>query len=476
MAKTKAHPLKVARVILATLFFAAIIVLLTGVGAEWAPKYLGWTAKLQFLPAVLALSAGAFILVVILTVLFGRLYCSVICPLGVMQDIISRVQRMLHKARTGKTRKYTYSKEVKALRYGVWVLFCAALVAGLQVIVALVAPYSADGRIVRSLISPSGWQVPAVAAVTFVIVAVLAWTGGRTWCNTICPVGTTLSFFSRFAMFRPMIDTDRCVKCHACERACKASCIDVDGGKIDYSRCVDCFDCIGACKLSGLKYRFAWKKSSKPADTAEAGVDAGKRAFIAGTVIAGATTLNAQEMKLDGGLADILPKQKPERKNRLVPFGTRSEKDFYSRCTACQMCVSACPNKVLRPSTDLMHLMQPEMSYENGWCRPECTACSQVCPAGAITAITPEEKTAEHIGRATVNLELCVINTDNVACGNCSRHCPAGAIKMVKGENGKNIPTVMEEICIGCGACEFLCPARPLSAIHVDGLKSHIKE
>lgn len=467
------------RVAFAAIFFAGITLLFAGIGQDWW----GWMAKIQFLPAVMKLIGSALALnvavvaaLLLLTLIFGRIYCSVICPLGVMQDIISRAQRRLHKARTGKTRKYAYSKEVRAVRYGVWVLFCVALAAGLQVIVALVAPYSAYGRIVRSIISPSGWQVPAVAAVTFVITAVLAWTGGRTWCNTICPVGTTLSFFSRFAMFRPMIDTDRCVKCHACERACKASCIDVDGGKIDYSRCVDCFDCLDSCKLSGLKYRFAWKRSPKTSAEADAGVDAGKRAFIAGALIAGATTLNAQEMKLDGGLADLLPKQKPERKNRLVPFGAQSEKDFYSKCTACQLCVSACPNNVLRPSADLMHLMQPEMSYENGWCRPECTACSQVCPAGAITAITPEEKTAEHIGRATVNLELCVINTDGVACGNCSRHCPTGAIKMVKGEDGKSFPTVMEEICIGCGACEFLCPARPLSAIHVDGLKSHIKE
>lgn len=472
--------LRKTRVALATIFFVGITLLFIGIGQDWW----GWMAKIQFLPAVMKLAGSALALnvavvggLLLLTLIFGRVYCSVICPLGVMQDVIGWIQRKLFKARTGKTRKYSYSKELKIVRYGVWAIFVACLIAGLQVLVALVAPYSAYGRIVRSLVSPSGWQVPVIAAVTFMIVAVLAWTGGRTWCNTICPVGTTLSFFSRFAMFRPMIDTGKCVKCRACERACKASCIDVDGGKIDYSRCVDCFDCIGSCKLSGLKYRFAWKKGAKAAPAAaEKGVDAGKRAFIAGAMIAGATTLKAQEMKLDGGLADILPKQKPERKNRLVPFGAKSEKDFYSKCTACQLCVSACPNNVLRPSTDLMHLMQPEMSYENGWCRPECTECSQVCPAGAITAITPEEKTAEHIGRAVVDLELCLANTEDVACGNCSRHCPAGAIKMVKNEKGKAVPAVMEELCMGCGACEFLCPVRPISAIHVDGLKSHIKE
>lgn len=467
--------LRKTRIALASIFFTGITLLFIGIGQDWW----GWMAKVQFLPALLKVFSSALALnvaivaaLLLLTLIFGRIYCSVICPLGVMQDVVSWIS----SKRKGKKRRFSYSPEMKWLRYAVWVLFVICLVAGIQVAVALIAPYSAYGRIVRAFIAPGSWSLALIAFTTCIIVCVLAWMNGRTWCNTICPVGTTLSFLSRFAMFRPVIDTDKCTKCRACERSCKSSCIDVKAGKIDYSRCVDCFDCMDSCKFAGLSYRFAWKKSAGAAAASGKSVDAGKRAFIAGAMIAGATTLKAQEMKLDGGLADILPKQKPERKNRLVPFGAKSEKDFYSKCTACQLCVSACPNNVLRPSTDLMHLMQPEMSYEKGWCRPECTECSQVCPAGAITAITPEEKTAEHIGRAVVNLELCLANTEDVACGNCSRHCPAGAVKMVKNEKGKAIPTVMEELCMGCGACEFLCPVRPISAIHVDGLKSHIKE
>ena len=460
--------LKKVRIALAAVFFVGVTLLLCGIGHDWW----GWMAKVQFLPSVMRVCASALALnvavvagLVLLTLVFGRVYCSVICPLGVMQDIMA----WLHKGR-----KYKYHKELKVLRYGVWVLFVAALVAGVQVLVALLAPYSAYGRMVQSIVSPSGWQVPVIAGVTFVIVAILAWTDGRAWCNSVCPVGTTLSFLSRFAMFRPMIDSDKCKKCKACEKACKASCIDVAGGKIDYSRCVDCFNCIGSCKFDSMKYGFAWKKSSTKAS---APVDAGKRAFLsAGLFVAGASLLDAQEMKLDGGFATVEPKKKPERGTRLVPFGARGEKDFYSKCTACQLCVSACPNNVLRPSTDLGHIMQPEMSYESGYCRPECTACSQVCPAGAILPLTAEEKTAEHIGHAVVDLELCVVNRDGVSCGNCSRHCPVGAIKMVAGEDGRKVPAVMEEMCIGCGACEFLCPSRPYSAIHVEGLKSHIKD
>jgi formate hydrogenlyase subunit 6/NADH:ubiquinone oxidoreductase subunit I len=117
------------------------------------------------------------------------------------------------------------------------------------------------------------------------------------------------------------------------------------------------------------------------------------------------------------------------------------------------------------------------MSYEQGYCRPECTRCSDICPAGAIRPISVEEKSSIQIGHAVVNLSACVVNTDNVSCGNCARHCPVGAIRMVSKDpdnpDSLRIPTVNEERCIGCGACEYLCPARPLTAIHIEGHLVH---
>lgn len=181
--------------------------------------------------------------------------------------------------------------------------------------------------------------------------------------------------------------------------------------------------------------------------------------------------------KVDGGLAEVMGKKSPERSVPIVPPGAEGIRNFYSHCTACQLCVSKCPNKVLRPSSSMDHLMQPEISYEDGWCRVECTRCSQVCPAGAIRPITPEEKSAIHIGTATVDHDLCIVNRDGVSCGNCARHCPAGAIMMQKKDPDNpaspRIPVVNESRCIGCGACEYLCPSRPYSAIHVNGLREH---
>ena len=471
------------RITLASIVFILCAALFLD-GSGTVSSWFGWLAKLQFLPALLALNLAVVIVLIVLTLIFGRAYCSVICPLGIMQDGISHISSM----RKGKKARFRWSPEVKWLRYSILALFIIALAAGLTSVSALLAPYSAFGRIATSLVRPA-LPTAIIAGVTLLVVGVLAWIGGRTYCNTLCPVGTVLSFFSRFSLLRPVIDADKCRNCRACEHKCKASCINIDNHEIDYSRCVDCFNCLDSCRFGALKYRMAWNRKACGAsgtvqDNAEVSTEegkhnAGRRAFISSSVIAAtAIALEAQEKKVDGGYAAVTAKKAPERTNPIVPFGAVSLRHFHQHCTRCQLCVSQCPNDVLRPSTSLDRLMLPEMSYENGWCRPECTKCSEVCPAGAILEITPEEKTAIHVGTASVDLDLCVVNRDNVHCGNCARHCPAGAIRMVRknpdDENSLLIPTVLEDRCIGCGACEFLCPSRPYSAIHVNGRIDHV--
>ena len=504
--------LKKIRIILASIFFIGVTMLFldfTGTLHAW----LGWMAKVQLLPAVLALNFAIVAVLLLMTLLFGRVYCSVICPLGVMQDIISWIH--------GKTKKknrfrFSWSPAKNWLRYTVLVLFVIGLALGAHSIAILIAPYSAYGRIAGNLFAPLyqlgnnlfAWIAEragsyafysvdvwirsistfAIAAVTFAVVGVLAWKNGRTWCNTICPVGTALGFFSRFSVFAPVIDTDKCRNCGLCGKQCKASCINMKEHQIDYSRCVACMDCIDTCNEGAIRYalRYGRKSPVEPGMTATgpeatAGkekADKGRRAFITSAVIAGtAVAAKAQEMKVDGGLAAVSNAEKPERQTPLVPAGSISLKHFTDHCTACQLCVSVCPNQVLRPSASLMTLMQPEMSYERGYCRPECTKCSDICPAGAILPVSREEKSSIQIGHAVVNLANCVVNTDGVKCGNCARHCPAGAIRLVRKDpedpQSLMIPTVNEERCIGCGACENLCPARPFTAIHVEGHEVH---
>ncbi len=488
------------RIVLAALCFAAVTLLFldfTGTLHGW----LGWTARIQFLPALLALNFGVVLLLVALTLLFGRLYCSVICPLGVMQDIAAWL------GSRGKRRKfrYAYSPAKNGLRYGVLALFVLALVAGAGSLVALLAPYSAYGRIASNLFAPIyrwgnnllAWfaervdsyafystdvwlrSLPTflIALATFVVLAVLAWRNGRTYCNTVCPVGTVLGFLSRYSLFRPVIDTDKCNGCTLCSRRCKAACIDAKHHTIDYSRCVACMDCLDACAQGAISYRRRKKQPAADA-VAEPAVDVSRRHFLTGAaLLVGAAAAKAQEKKVDGGLAILLDKKVPHRATPIVPAGAQGLSHLAQHCTGCQLCVAACPNGVLRPSTRLETLMQPESSYERGYCRPECTKCSEVCPAGAILRITPEEKSAVQIGHAVWVKENCIPLTDGVSCGNCARHCPTGAIQMVPSDaanpDAPKIPVVNEERCIGCGACENLCPARPFSAIYVEGHRVH---
>ena len=541
------------RITLALIFAAGITLLFCGIGSEWW----GWMAGLQFLPSCLALNFGAIALILLLTFVFGRLYCSVICPLGVYQDLVVFLRRsygrIADRRRAAKLKAmkdkglkptsvkpsaakvYGYKKEHKAVRYAVLAFALVCAFTSLQFLLALIAPYSAYGRMIHAaagLFGADGVGTPLAitAAVTFAVITFLAWKRGRAYCNTICPVGTTLSLVSRFSLFRPVIDESKCIACGRCYKRCKAGCIDGQAHRIDYSRCLVCFDCLDNCTEGALKYRFVGLRgagmgpvsgsasgkggtqdkpdgakgsahrdgtgSGKAAEGATGSTDRGRagtgsgragssasaapadtsrRAFLTTAAVAGATlTLGAQNKRLDGGLAPVIDKQAPARSERLVPPGALSVRNFYDRCTACQLCVSNCPGGVLRPSTDLGHFLQPQMGYENGYCRPECTKCGELCPAGAISPISREEKTTVKIGTARVDFELCFAANGKENCGNCARHCPSGAIRMVdRHSDGRRIPVVSEEQCTGCGACEFLCPSRPISAITVDGLSIH---
>ncbi|MBQ7824148.1 MAG: 4Fe-4S binding protein [Bacteroidaceae bacterium] len=465
-------------------------------------RWFGWLAKIQFLPALFALNGGIVISLIILTFLFGRFYCSIICPLGVFQDSISWI--------SGKRKKnrFSFSPAINWLRYSVLIIFIVSVIAGIGSLTALLAPYSSYGRIVSNLFAPiyqwgnnflaflaeradnyAFYSVDvwiksaitfAIAISTFIVIFILAWRNGRTYCNTICPVGTVLGFISKYSIFKPVIDIEKCNSCGLCAKNCKASCIDPKKHKIDYSRCVNCMNCIDKCHKGAISYsRIVQKDVSQfpHTNTSETPTNNARRNFLSATILATAATLKAQEKKVDGGLAVIEDKQIPHRAFPIIPPGALSAQNFTQHCTACQLCVSVCPNNVLRPSTDLMKLMQPEMSYERGYCRPECTKCSDVCPAGAIQPITVAEKSATQIGHAVWIKDNCVVLTDNVDCNNCERHCPTGAIQMVPQDpdiiDSPKIPIINTERCIGCGACENLCPARPFSAIYIEGNEMH---
>ena len=375
--------LRTIRLTLAVIFFALITLLFldfTGTLHAW----FGWMAKIQFLPAVLALNIGVVLFLAVLTLVFGRIYCSVICPLGVFQDIVSWLSAKRKKNR------FRYSSALKWLRYGVLGVFVLAIIGGLNSFVVLLAPYSSYGRIVSSLFSPlyqwannglaylaeradsyafyetDVWMksLPTllIATVTLVVLIVLTWRSGRTYCNTICPVGTVLGFLSKYSLLKPVIDTKKCSSCGLCARNCKASCIDVEHHRIDYSRCVVCMDCIDTCHKNAIAYelrpktRKPGKEEKRESGREENPAGLSRRSFLSLTgIFAAHTALRAQEKLTDGGLAVIEQKKIPRRATPIVPAGAASLRNMAHHCTGCQLCVAVCPNGVLRPLS-LIHI------------------------------------------------------------------------------------------------------------------------
>lgn len=493
MANNKKHSaLRIARICCASVVLLAFILLFLNFGGIF-DKILGWLPKLQFWPAVISLNVGVIVLLVSLTLIFGRVYCSFLCPLGISQDFIYFL-----RTRGAKKKRFQqeYSKSMNALRYGILGFFILATIAGTVMsigsLVYLIEPYSIFGRMMSSLLGRS-LVVGLTSLVTLAIIVFLVWKYGRTWCNTICPVGSLLGLISRFSILKLSINRSKCINCGLCGKACRASCIDTKNHRIDPSRCIDCYDCLENCSSGAIGYKFSLGRPSAPLseengsnaaqNSAEAetvkkeegeGAQNGRRAFIAASALAvGTAALKAQEGH--GALAPLIERKRPSRNNPLVPAGSESLNHFSRHCIGCQLCVDACPNNVLSPSLDPMRFMQPEMNFEKGFCRPECNACTRVCPAGAIKEILAEEKTTISIGHAVYKPNLCVVKTDGVDCGNCARHCPAGAISMVKSKelDGRRIPVVNPERCIGCGHCEYVCPSRPSSAIYVEGNLMH---
>ena len=491
--------LRKTRITLALIFWIGITLLFIDI-TGLAHTYLGWMAKVQFLPALLATNLIVVVALLLLTLIMGRIYCSVICPLGVMQDFIAWMSRrpLFRKNKRAKlANRYSYSKPKQWLRIAVLAVFVILLLAGFTSITALLAPYSAYGRIAANLIQPvyvwannllarmaehydsyafyttDLWLKStlslAIAAATLLVVGFLAWRNGRTWCNTICPVGTVLGFVARFSRVRIYIDKEKCTSCGLCTRNCKASCIDPETHDVDPTRCIVCGDCLQVCHAKAMKHGIPHTPERQP--------DGERRQFLSLLAMTSvAATLKAQEKTVDGGLAIIEDKQLPTRTTPLTPPGSQSQRNLQQHCTSCQLCVAQCPNGVLRPSDSLENFMQPEMQYERGYCRPECNRCSQVCPTGAIKPITVEQRTAIQVGHAKWIKKNCIPVTEGQQCGNCARHCPAQAIQMVPNpddETAPLIPAIDTEKCIGCGACENLCPARPFSAIYVEGHEVH---
>lgn len=452
-----------------------------------------WLQKIQFGPALLSLSIVTLAVLLAVTFLFGRVYCSTVCPLGIFQDFVNWLAKKFNKKK-----KYGFRAEKPWLRWGVLAVLVIAWLCGFTFLVGLVEPYSAYGRIASQLFRPvyllgnnllagisestgsyrffkMAVSIKSVAAfvtaiLTLLIIAHLSYHHGRTWCNTICPVGTLLGLVSRKPVFGIRIDTDKCNHCQACSKKCKAFCIDSANQKIDYSRCIDCFDCIDSCRQKALSYGLPRKaqncgqpKNAQTVPAADA-VDESRRDFLKSSLVLAALVPSAIEAKVTGKKDERIP---------MSPPGSESHRNLLQHCTACHLCVSKCPSHVLQPAGleyGLGGIMQPVMKFTDGYCNYDCTLCSEVCPNGAIKPITVEQKHRTQPGHVVFDVSKCIVPLNRTSCGACAEHCPVQAIHMVPFEGGLTIPETTPEMCVGCGGCEFICPKK---AVHIEGNEVH---
>ncbi|GHT64480.1 ferredoxin [Bacteroidia bacterium] len=458
-------------------------------------------------------SVGILIFLFLLTFLFGRVYCSVICPLGILQDIIAWLTRR-GKKKNKKRRWFAYSKPQTILRYSLLALCVAFLIFGITVPLLYLDPYSNFGRISVNLFRPvvmegnnllnwvalkfnnyNFYQVTiytitslslAISIIALLVVGVMALLRGRLFCNTICPVGSLLGLISKFSVFRITLDHSKCTSCGLCEKSCKSQCIGSKEKAVDNSRCVACFNCLDRCKTNGIKYQFAYRKNNVPAvqherETVSVPIISeapqhpfhgmGRRSFLLASAGAMATLPLIPAWAKKGEIVDVT------KLTPITPPGSKSLAHFKKHCTACHLCITHCPQQILKPAGfnfGLDYAFKPHLVfYEMAFCNFECTVCSEICPNGAIKKLTSEEKSVTQVGIARFVKEDCVVYTDRTSCGACSEHCPTRAVKMEPFEGALTLPHVYDELCIGCGGCESICPVRPVKAINIQAVEVH---
>ncbi|GHU80424.1 ferredoxin [Bacteroidia bacterium] len=494
----KSNVLKIIRVILALLVFIPLLLYFCDF-ANALPASLHGLAHIQVVPAVLAGSIAILIGLFLLTIFFGRVYCSVICPLGILQDIIAWFTKR-GKKKNKKRRWFAYSKPQTILRYSILAVCVILLILGISVPLLYLDPYSNFGRIAVNLFRPivmegnnlvnwialkfnnfSFYHVTiytltslslAIAMIALLVVGVMAFLRGRLFCNTICPVGSLLGLISKYSVFKVVMDDSKCTSCGLCEKACKSQCISSKGKTVDSSRCVACFNCLDRCKTHGIKYRFAYGVGNKIIneineikEVKEADLKNSRRSFLltGAGIMATAPLIPAWAKK--GETVDVT------KLTPITPPGSKSLVHFKKNCTACHLCITHCPQQILKPAGfnfGFDYAFKPHLVfYESAFCNFECTICTEICPNGAIQKLTPEEKIVTQIGIAQFDKSRCVVYTDHTSCGACSEHCPTRAVKMEPYEGALTIPHVYDELCIGCGGCESICPVRPVKAINI---------
>jgi ferredoxin len=468
---------------------AAVIMFILFVGVGIGVRQLNAVLVTQFWPGLVSLTSVFFVdtliavvLIAVVTLLFGRIYCSVLCPLGILQDGIAWLTHWK------KWNRYRFL-DTRPVKYGVFLFVLILGAAGVMLpfiallpssnfftivsnvflrVIGSVDPETARefgsaehaARETGALFAQFSVNPPAAAFAfslgVFLIVAALAAWRGRLYCNTLCPVGALLSLIGRKPLYRISLSQSMCVSCGMCEAACKGGAIDSKAKSVLAENCVMCFNCIPACKRGGVTIE------KRPEMAA---FNLSRRHFIGA---AGGAVAGAGAYLLVRKLENAMPRPSVEP---AMPPGAGNAKRFHTKCVGCGICIRECEGHVLVPSVTqygLEGFMQPVLDYSRGSCVYSCNHCSNICPPNALLPLGLEEKQLTRIGMASVNAGSCV------GCGICASNCPAHAIEMVSGTDGRKA-VVSADHCIGCGVCRNVCPLPDGPAITVSGVSEQIR-
>lgn len=355
--------------------------------------------------------------VLIVTAVFGRVYCSTVCPPGLFQELLTIVFRRKQKPQKNRALKYF----VAAAAFG-------ATIGGSALVLRRIEPYTMFVSAVSG--AAVGLAFPA-------ILTVLVWCKGRWFCTNLCPVGAVLGLAAKRARNKIVIDADKCVSCGLCATKCPAGCIDFKTRTVDNETCVKCFKCLNLCRRKALRYGKAAKENA-PTDPERRKM----LQFGASAALFAAMT---------GGGAALSKKAFAKVKNVLLPAGAKNAQRLANRCLNCNLCVQNCPMKILKKADENFPAVHLDLS--KGFCAFDCHKCGDVCPSGAIERLPLPVKQKTQIGVARADEDACV------RCGLCAMKCPRQIIERADGEP----PRISADECVGCGACQNACPVQAIT-------------
>ena len=413
-----------------------------------------------------SLVIGAPLLLLALSLVFGRFFCGWICPIGTLLDLTRGLAFWRKTRPLASRRKWFAANRNSLLRFFLLAFLLGAGLVSLKYL-GLFDPLVVFQRTSTAL-AQNGFSaqqpglravVSLVSLVFLAIIALELWQP-RFWCRNLCPLGALISLISRFSLFKRQVSPALCNLCQECRRDCPMNAIPKDAAATDYSQCTFCLECAGSCAKGGITFGFGQPAAAHPlarlVSSPASSPGLTRRQLLARAGAAGLTGLAGAALAPITELAPRLPV--------LRPPGALPEAEFLRTCILCQECVRVCPTGALRPAlleSGLAGLGTPLLVPRQGACalNPSCPdLCSRVCPVGAIQ---PRTKDQVKIGLAVVHRDSCLAWDQGAHCLVCVEAC---LVKAAIPFNGR--VTVDAERCTGCGRCESGCPV-PGSAIHV---------